>query len=71
MRLSLLPLGPTLGGGLYGALEIGLEPFAQGYVEPVRAYFAGLAAVGRYRFLSFGRFVPYLEVAGAAGGTNL
>ena len=71
VRLSLLPFGPTFRGPLHGALEIGLEPFAQGYVDPVRAYFAGLAAVARYHFLSLGRFVPYLEVAGAAGGTNL
>jgi len=71
VRLSLLPFGPTLSGPLYGALEVGLEPFAQGYVDPVRAYFAGLAAVGRYHFLSLGRFVPYFEVAGAAGGTTL
>src|SRR5207245_7598221 len=29
------------------------------------------AAVGRYHFLSLGRFVPYVELAGAAGGTTL
>jgi hypothetical protein len=37
----------------------------------VRAYFAGLAAVGRYRFLSLGRFAPYVELAGADGDTTL
>lgn len=66
-----VPFGATGRGPVYGALEIGLEPFAQGYIDPVRAYFAGLAAVGRYHFLSLGRFVPYLELAGAAGGTTL
>jgi Lipid A 3-O-deacylase (PagL) len=71
VRLSFLPFGPTFRGPAYGALEIGLEPFAQGYIDPVRAYFAGLAAVGRYHFLSLSRFVPYVEVAGAAGGTTL
>ncbi len=71
VRLSVLPFGPTGRGLVYGALEIGLEPFAQGYIDPVRAYFAGLAAVGRYHFLSLGRFVPYVEFAGAAGGTTL
>src|SRR5438128_4685523 len=70
-RVSVLPFGPTGRGLVYGALEIGLEPFAQGYIDPVRAYFAGLAAVGRYHFLSLGRFVPYVELAGAAGGTTL
>ena len=71
VRLSLLPFGPSFSGPIYGALEIGLEPLAQGYTDPIRAYFAGLAAVGRYHFLSPGRFVPYVEVAGAAGGTTL
>lgn len=52
VRLSFLPFGPTFSGPIHGALEIGLEPFAQGYLDPVRAYFAGLAAVGRYHFLS-------------------
>lgn len=71
VRVAVVPFGPTGRGPVYGALEIGLEPFAQGYIDPVRAYFAGLAAVGRYHFLSLGRFVPYLELAGAAGGTTL
>src|SRR5207247_10428078 len=71
VRLSVLPFGPTGRGLVYGALEIGLEPFAQGYIDPVRAYFVGLAAVGRDHFLSLGRFVPYVDVAGAAGGATL
>jgi lipid A 3-O-deacylase len=71
VRVAVVPFGPTGRGPVYGALEIGLEPFAQGYIDPVRAYFAGLAAVGRYHFLSLGRIVPYLELAGAAGGTTL
>lgn len=71
VRASVLPFGPTGHGPVYGALEIGLEPLFQRYVDPVRAHFAGLTAVGRYHFLSLGRFVPYAEVAGAAGGTNL
>ncbi len=71
VRLSLLPFGAVGRGPFYGALEIGLEPLFQRYTDPVRAHFAGLTAVGRYHFLSLGRFVPYFEVAGAAGGTNL
>jgi Lipid A 3-O-deacylase (PagL) len=66
-----LPFGAVGRGPFYGALEIGLGPLAQRYTHPLRAYFAGLTAVGRYHVLSLGRFVPYVEVAGAAGGTNL
>jgi hypothetical protein len=72
VRLGLVPFS-TIGseGPLHGALEIGLEPLFQRYVEPRPAFFAGLAAVGRYHFLDFGRFVPYIELAGAAGRTDL
>ena len=72
VRLGLVPFS-TLGskGPLHGALEIGLEPFFQRYIEPTHAFFAGLAAVGRYHVLDFGRVVPYIEVAGAAGRTDL
>lgn len=71
MRVSLVPFGPTGAGFLYGALEVGLEPFSQRYTEPRTAFFAGLGAVGRYHFLSLGRLVPYLEMFAAAGGTDL
>ena len=71
VRLSYLPFGATGPGPLFGALEVGLEPFYQRYTGRVDAFFAGLAAVGRYHFLSLGRFVPYVELAGAAGGTDL
>lgn len=71
LRVSLLPFGPAGPGPLFGALEVGLEPFYQRYTEPTDGFFAGLAAVFRYHFLSLGRFVPYVEVAGAAGGTDV
>lgn len=71
IRIGLLPFGPAGPGLLRGALEIGLEPLYQRYVEPIDAYYAGLAAVVRYHFLPFGRLVPYIEGAGAAGGTDL
>jgi lipid A 3-O-deacylase len=71
-RFSLLPFEP-LGRGhfWYGALEVGLEPLYQHYTTPKQAFWAGLSAVGRYHFLSLGRFVPYVEIAGSAGGTDL
>lgn len=71
MRFGWLPFDPAGPGPLRGSLEAGLEPIYQQYFEPKVEYFAGLAAVLRYHFLSLGRFVPYVEVAGAAGGTNL
>lgn len=78
VRASVLPFNPVgiKGKPLYGSLEIGLEPLYQQYTDPKSAkdaYWAGLAAVFRYHFigLSFGPVVPYVEVAGAAGGTDL
>jgi len=71
VRLSMIPWGPVGPSVLRGAFEVGLEPFFQEYTGPVKAHFAGLAAVGRYHFLSLGRVVPYAEVFLSAGGTNL
>ena len=69
--IGLIPFGIAGPGVLQGALEVGLEPIYQRYVSPVGAFYAGLAAVMRYHFTSLGRFVPYVELAGAAGGTDL
>ncbi len=78
LRYSILPFSPTgiKDKPLYGSLEIGFQPLYQRYTEPKAAkdaFWAGLAAVFRYHFigLSFGPVVPYVEVAGAAGGTDL
>lgn len=72
VRFGLLPF-ETFGKDtpLYGALEVGLEPLYQRYVEPERRFWAGLSAVLRYHFLALGRVVPYVELAGSAGGTDL
>jgi opacity protein-like surface antigen len=74
VRFSLLPFEPVGPGLLRGSLEVGLEPFWQRYVDPRHGFFAGLGAVARYHLISlisFGRAVPYVEVMGAAGGTDL
>ena len=71
VRVSLLPFGAGGPGPLFGALEVGLEPFYQHYGAGLNAFYAGLAAVGRYHFLSLGRVVPYVELAASAGGTDL
>jgi hypothetical protein len=71
LRLGVLPFGTSGHGPWYGALEVGLEPYYQRYTRPADAHFRGLAAVIRYHFLSLGRFVPWLELFGAAGGTDL
>lgn len=72
VRFSLLPF-ETFGKGraLYGAFEIGLQPMYQRYVSPQERFWAGLSAVARYHFLALGRFVPYVELAASAGGTDL
>jgi hypothetical protein len=71
VRFGWLPLSPVGPGPLHGALEVGLEPLYQRYLEPRDAFFAGLGLTGRYHFLSLGRFVPYAEAAAFAGGTDL
>ena len=72
VRLSLLPFDTLAKGtAVYGAFEFGLEPLFQRYVEPAHRFWAGLSAVIRYHFLGLGRFVPYVEVAGSTGGTDL
>ena len=72
VRFGLLPF-ETIGKStpVYGSLEVGLEPLYQRYVEPQRRFWAGLAAVLRYHFLAVGRVVPYAELGGSAGGTDL
>jgi Lipid A 3-O-deacylase (PagL) len=71
LRLGFLPWGPVGSGPLKGALEIGLEPFYQRFVDPEDAFFAGLGAVVRYHLLPLGRFVPYVELGAAPGYTDL
>src|ERR671928_1318053 len=61
IRLSTLPFGAAGPGPLYGAFEVGLEPYYQRYTTPVHADFAGLGLSLRYHFLSLGRFVPWVE----------
>ena len=71
VRASIVPFGPFEAGPLTGALEVGLEPYYQRYLDPYEAYFAGLGATLRYHVLSLGRVVPYAEVMGAAGRSTL
>jgi len=71
VRFGYLPFAPVGPGPLYGSFEVGLEPLYQRYFEPVDAFFAGVGATFRYHFLSLGRLVPYIELAAAAGGTDL
>jgi lipid A 3-O-deacylase len=71
VRYSLLPFAPAGPSVLRGALEVGLEPTFQKYEGSRDAFWAGLSARGRWHFLSLGRFVPYVELAAGAGGTDL
>ena len=47
------------------------EGWFQQYLSPHSATAQGLKVTGRYHFIGLGRFVPYLEVTGGAGGTSL
>jgi hypothetical protein len=71
-RVSWVPFG-TVGKDkpFYGALEAGLEPIYQQYSGRASGYWAGLGLAARYHFFTLGRFVPYVEVGAAAGGTSL
>jgi opacity protein-like surface antigen len=66
-----LPFAPAGPAPLHGSFEVGLEPVYQRYLEPNDAFFAGLGLTLRYHLLPLGRFVPYVEGAGFAGGTDL
>lgn len=71
VRVGAVPFAPLGRGPVQAAFEIGLEPIYQRYTGPVTAFFAGLALLTRFHFLGLGRVVPYIEVAGAMGGTDL
>lgn len=71
VRASFLPFGPAAPGFVRGAFEIGLEPLYQHYLHPRGSFWAGLMAVTRYHFLALGRFVPYAELGGGVGETDL
>jgi hypothetical protein len=70
IRLGLIPFGPWFSGPARAAFEVGLEPFFQQYRHP-DARFGGLGLLLRYHFLALGRVVPYVELFGAAGGSDL
>jgi lipid A 3-O-deacylase len=71
MRYSLLPFAPAGPSILHGSLEIGLGPTFQKYFGGRDAFWFGAQALGRWHFLSLGRFVPYVELGAGAGGTDL
>lgn len=71
LKLGYLPFDPMGPSILHGAFEAGLEAVYQRYVEPKDRFYGGLALALKYHFLSLDRFVPYIELAGAAGGTDL
>lgn len=70
-RLSILPLDPIGPGMLHGALETGLEPWFQYYLEPSTATAEGAKLNVRYHFLEASPIFPYVELAAGAAATNL
>jgi hypothetical protein len=70
-RLSVLPLDSIGNGFSKGAVETGLEPWFQYYLEPATATAEGLKVALRYHFLSASPIFPYLEVTAGAAATSL
>ena len=70
-RVSYLFFSPFGSGLLRSAVEPGVEGWFQYYLSPKEATAEGLKLAMRYHLIGFGRLVPYLEVNGGAGGTNL
>jgi len=70
-RVSYLLFSPFGSGLLRSAVEPGVEGWFQYYLSPKEATAEGLKLAMRYHLIGFGRLVPYLEVNGGAGGTNL
>jgi Lipid A 3-O-deacylase (PagL) len=70
-RVSHLFFSPFGSGLLRSAVEPGIEGWFQYYLSPHEATAQGVKVAMRYHLIGFGRLVPYLEVNGGAGGTNL
>jgi Lipid A 3-O-deacylase (PagL) len=70
-RVSYLFFSPFGSGLIRSAFEPGVEGWFQYYLSPKEATAEGLKLAMRYHLIGFGRLVPYLEVNGGAGGTNL
>jgi len=70
-RAAYLLFSPFGSGLLRSAVEPGIEGWFQYYLSPKEATAEGLKLAMRYHLIGFGRLVPYLEVNGGAGGTNL
>lgn len=58
--------------GLFsGAIEVLAEPVGVHFVKPFSASLAGFSIVGRYDFLSFGRWMPYWDFGMGVSWTDL
>jgi lipid A 3-O-deacylase len=58
-------------GYLSGAVEVLAEPVAAQFYQPFDATLAGFSIVGRYNFLSFGRWMPYYDWGMGVSWTDL
>jgi len=71
LRYSLLPLEPTGPSFLRGSLELGMEPIYQKYYDTTEAWWMGVSLQAKWHLMSWGRFVPYVELGAGVGGTDL
>ncbi len=70
-RLTVVPFDPFGSGWLLSAIEVGAEGWFQHYLKPAETNAGGLKLALRYDYLGLGRLVPYVELLGGAGATNL
>ena len=58
-------------GYFSGAVEVLVELVAAQFYQPFDATLAGVSFVGRYNFLSFGRWMPYFDFGAGLSWTDL
>jgi len=70
-RVGMVVTDEVGAGALTGNVEVLVEPFFARFTRPFAAEAAGGSLVLKYNFLSFGRWVPFWEVAAGVLWTNL
>ena len=58
-------------GPVKGIVSLYVEPLVAEFIRPFPAQAAGGSLVTRYTFLTFGRWLPYIDVRGGMLWTNL
>lgn len=70
-QIGLVVIDKIDAGYFSGAIEVLAEPVGAHFFEPFSASLAGFSIVGRYDFLSFGRWMPYWDFGLGVSWTDL